>query len=100
MTYGDRVRRVRLDEGMDQRRFAAEIGVEQPTLGRHERLDEPPSRNRRAIASMIQLRFGVPADWVLTGQVPAARSQPVTGDEHAHIIRVDFRSRRLLPAAA
>lgn len=75
MTYGDRVRRARLDQGLTQEEFAEQIGTTQTLLGRHEKLDAPPSRNRRALASMIQLRFGVDADWLLTGDLDSREYQ-------------------------
>ena len=75
MTYGDRVRRARLAQGLTQEQFADEVGVTPTLLGRHETSDEPPTRNRRALAAMIQLRYGIDADWLLTGEsVPAQRS--------------------------
>jgi transcriptional regulator with XRE-family HTH domain len=73
-----------LDEGLNQEEFAQAVGVEPSLIGRHETLNDPPSRNRRALASMIQLRFGVDADWILNGdELPAQRGGKVTGDYRA-----------------
>ena len=78
-TYGDRVRRVRLDTGLTQDEFAEQVGVTQAVISRHEKLDAPPSRNTRSLALLIQLRYDVPANWTLTGTVVAgAGFEPAT----------------------
>ena len=73
MTYGDRLRRARLSQGMDQQAFADAVQVDRALVARHERMDAPPQRNRRALAAQVELRFGVPTEWLLTGTVPAQR---------------------------
>ena len=80
-TYGDRVRRVRLDTGLTQDEFAEQIGVTQAVISRHEKLDAPPSRNTRSLALLIQLRYDVPAKWTLAGEIPVQRELgQVTGE--------------------
>jgi hypothetical protein len=36
-------------------------------------MDAPPQRNRRALVALIELRYRVPSDWLLTGEVPVQR---------------------------
>lgn len=67
ITYGDRLRRVRLDQGLNQEQFAAEVGADRAQIARHELMTVPPQRNRRALAAMVELRYGVPSEWLLTG---------------------------------
>lgn len=67
MTYGDRVRRARLDTGLTQEEFAEEVGSTQGIVGHHEKMDIPPQRNRKALALMIEHRYDVSADWLLSG---------------------------------
>jgi transcriptional regulator with XRE-family HTH domain len=73
-TYGDRLRRARLDTGLTQQQFAEQIGVTQAIISRHEMMDAPPTRNRRVVALLVQMRYGVPSDWLLTGVVPPQRT--------------------------
>jgi transcriptional regulator with XRE-family HTH domain len=72
ITYGDRVRRARLSTGLTQQEFADQVGVTSTLLGRHEGMDEPPTRNRRALAVMIEHAYGIDADWLLTGEAPGS----------------------------
>ena len=55
--FGDRLRRLRLDLGMEQRAFAAEIDIHPATLSRYELATEPP-RVAPLVAAAIQLRYG------------------------------------------
>lgn len=73
ITYGDRLRRTRLAHGLNQAEFAAEVRVDRALIARHELMDAPPQRNRRALAALIELRYGVPSEWLLTGAIPAQR---------------------------
>lgn len=72
-TYGERLRRVRRVAGLTQAQFADEIGCTQSQLSRHEDMEMPPQRGRALIANSVQLRYGVPSDWLLYGVVPAQR---------------------------
>lgn len=74
MTYGDRIRRARLAQGLTQEEFAREVGSTQGIISNHEKLDRPPLRNTRALPLMIQLRYGLDADWLLYGDVPPQRA--------------------------
>lgn len=62
--YGDRLRRIRQDQDLGQRVFAASLGMTASTYARHELLDEVP-RGARLVANSIQLVYGIPAWWVL-----------------------------------
>lgn len=73
ITYGDRLRRTRLAHGLNQAEFADQVRVDRALIARHELMDAPPQRNRRALAALIELRYGVPSDWLLYGVVPAQR---------------------------
>lgn len=69
--FGDRLRRIRLELGMDQRTFAGELGVTNPTLSRYETASGAP-RAAALVAAAVQLRFGS-ADvdlktWLITGR--------------------------------
>lgn len=75
--YGDRLRRIRLDLGMDQRTFADSIQMNSGTYGHHE-LSHHVRRGARQLANSIELRHGVPAWWVLGEDAPAT----VTRQEH------------------
>lgn len=68
--FGDRLRRLRISLGMDQREFAAEVGLKPATLGNYE-LSEATPRSARLVANSIQLRYGIPSSWLLTGEEPA-----------------------------
>lgn len=74
ITYGDRIRRTRLSQGLTQAEFADAIHADRAVVARHELMDEPPGRNRRGLVSLIELRFAVPSDWLLTGVVPPQRT--------------------------
>jgi len=71
--YGLRVRAVRDALDLDQTEFAAAIGSTQGQVSRHEKMKAAPRRNTRMLANSIQLRFRVPAEWLLTGTVPQQR---------------------------
>lgn len=94
--YGDRLRRIRLDLGMDQRQFADSIQMNHGTYGHHE-LSHHVRRGARQLANSIELRHGVPAWWVLgesspdTDELCAARdSNPEPADyvpiRHLHAV--------------
>ena len=55
--FGDKLRRLRLELGMDQREFADEIGVNHATLSRYELSARAP-RSALLVASAVQLRYG------------------------------------------
>ena len=89
ITWGDRLRRLRINRGLDQRHFAELIGVAKPTIGKYELAIDVP-RNHRLVENSIELRFGAgPADF-LRG-IPAGR-QPTgyqtRGRRHLHAVRV------------
>lgn len=62
--FGDRLSRLRLHLGMDQREFAAAIGLTHATLGRYGLVPHEPN-TATLIANSVELRFGVPAEWLL-----------------------------------
>ena len=66
VTWGDRLRRIRLNRHMDQRHFAAAIGVAKPTVGKYEMLGIVP-RNHRLVENSVELRFGPQAAAFLRG---------------------------------
>lgn len=55
---------------MDQRHFSESIGMNHGTYGGHEKRADVP-RGARLIANSIELRWRVPATWLLTGDEPA-----------------------------
>lgn len=68
-TWGDRLRRIRLNRRMDQREFAAAIGVKPATVGNYETSDHEP-RTSALVANTIELRFGPAAAEFLRGPQP------------------------------
>jgi len=93
--FGDRLRRLRLELGLDQRQMAQEIGgIDHATLSRYESSSRTP-RSAPHIAASVQLRFGS-ADvdlrtWLLTGVQPTGFRPPRPGipmprDGHRHVI--------------
>ena len=83
ITFGDRLRRLRMDLHLSQDELGQEIGVSGATIGKYEVLPRP-TRMARHVAASIQLRYGVPAEWMLTGSIPqgpsAADEAQVTHD--------------------
>jgi hypothetical protein len=71
--WGSRLRAVREDIAhMDQRDFAESIGMSHGTYGGHEKRAEVP-RGARLIANSIELRWRVPAAWLMEGDAWAPR---------------------------
>lgn len=65
-TFGDRLRKVRLDEGLDQYQAAEALQVGRSTLANWERGIHTPDRLwRTTIAQRIEALWHVPAPWVL-----------------------------------
>ena len=76
MTFGDRLRRYRISRGLTLRQFADGTSISHATLGRIEHDGgDPADQHTRRAAKLIQLRYGVPADWLLYGSVPAQRKE-------------------------
>lgn len=69
MTWGDRLRRLRLNRGMDQAELAELLGVAKPTIGKYELMPSAP-RQRKLVENTIELRFGARAAAFLRGDVP------------------------------
>lgn len=63
------MRRLRLTLGMTQEEFGAAVGISGATVGKYEIQPRTPKLGR-VIANSVQLRFGVPAQWLLTGAEP------------------------------
>lgn len=79
LTFGDRLRRARLNLGLDQRDFAKGIDMHHATVSRYEHDGGRGDSSTRRVALLIQLRYGVSADWLLYGTVPEQRGE-VTGE--------------------
>ena len=57
VTFGDRLRRLRLSQGMDQKQFGDAIGVSGATVGKYElQLHDP--RQARLVLNSIRLVYG------------------------------------------
>jgi len=67
VTWGDRLRRIRINRHMGQEAFADELGVAKPTIGKYEVMTTPP-RTRRLIENSVELRFGQQAAAFLRGR--------------------------------
>lgn len=91
MGYGDRLRRIRLSLGMDQREFAASIQMVKGTYAHHE-LSTYVRRGGRQIANSIELRHQVPAWWTLGSPPPegvVVEEAPSTGLEPVTVRLMD-----------
>ncbi len=72
--FGDRLHRYRLSRGMTLREFAQGTNVSHATIGRYERIGGNPNDPAvQRLATLLQLRHRVPAEWLLTGTVPQQR---------------------------
>lgn len=72
ITFGDRLRRLRLDVGVTQSQFGDLIGLSAGTIAKYELMPEPPARPR-VLRNLLELRYGAGiATWVLTGQAPSS----------------------------
>ena len=68
-TWGDRLRRIRLNRHLDQGHFAALLGgIKKPTVGKYELAGDPP-RNHELIEAAVELKFGKEAADYLRGQI-------------------------------
>lgn len=64
--FGDRLRRLRITVGMTQDEFGEAIGLAGATIGKYELIAYEP-KTAKLVANSVQLRFGVPAGWLLYG---------------------------------
>lgn len=65
-SFGDRIRKVRVELGMDQREFAAKLGIKAPTLSSYEAgRANPRARDLPKLASRLELLTGVPRSWFM-----------------------------------
>lgn len=80
VTFGDRLRRARLNLGMDQRDFAKGIDVHHATISRYEHDGGRDDASTRRLAHLVQGRYGIDAAWLLTGDVPGQRERGVPPD--------------------
>jgi len=74
--FGDRLHRYRLSRGMTLRQFAEGTNVSHATIGRYERIGgnlSDPAVQR--LAKLLQLRHGVPAEWLLQGTAPDPKTE-------------------------
>jgi transcriptional regulator with XRE-family HTH domain len=69
ITFGDRLRRLRLETRTTQDGFGDMIGLSGATIAKYELRSERPVRDR-VLRNLLTLRFGQPvADWVLDGNL-------------------------------
>jgi hypothetical protein len=78
---------------MDQREFADSIGMNHGTYGGHEKRVATP-RGAKLIANSIELRWRVPAQWVLTGEWAPRGSNPQPTDYRPRLAPVVTLSSR------
>lgn len=64
-TVGDRLRKARELTGMDQKDFAAALGMSRNTVSNYEVGNTPP---KRMALNAWALATGIPVEWLLTGQ--------------------------------
>ena len=85
VTWGDRLRRIRINRQLNQDELADALGVTKPTVGKYELLPFTP-RNHRLVENVIELRFGRAAADFLRG------SRQPTGSRvrRLHVVRDDL----------
>jgi transcriptional regulator with XRE-family HTH domain len=64
---GSRLKRIREEKGLNQRKFAEEIGISQGMLSGIENGTEKFSKRTQKV---VCLKFGIEDTWLLTGQGP------------------------------
>lgn len=80
-SFGDKVRKIRRAKGMTQTEFAQALGVGDRAAAAWESIDDRMPRDVVAIAKRIEVRFQVPAAWLLGLEVPTPPSpDPLDGD--------------------
>lgn len=74
--FGDRLRRVRIEAKMTQDEFGEAVGLAGATIGRYELVSHQP-KTAKVVANSVQLRFGIPAEWLLSGELPSPTQSTV-----------------------
>ncbi|WP_175280155.1 helix-turn-helix domain-containing protein [Prescottella equi] len=78
-SFGDKMRKARQTIGMDQREFAAQLGVKAGSLAGWE-TDRTKPRDVVAVAKRVELLTHIPAAWILGIQeTPAGPNGPDGG---------------------
>ena len=68
--YGDRLRRTRARLGLDIREMSAAVMHTRSTYARHEKAIRPQDEpHAERLAALVEYRFGVPAEWLPTGDM-------------------------------
>lgn len=80
ITFGDRVRRLRITYGMNQEKFGESIAFSGAAVAKWERMDHTPRSGRRII-NAVELRFGPEAARFLRDPQP-------TGCRPRHLVLV------------
>jgi transcriptional regulator with XRE-family HTH domain len=75
-TAADRFRKAREHAGLDQGQLAEATGLARQTVSNYER--GATSRPRRAVANLWAMATGVPAGWLLEGEVRPEGFEPPT----------------------
>lgn len=68
MTQCDRIRLILQENKLKQRQLAAELGVTESYISKL--LKEPNIRLSQSVATLIEVKYGYCADWVLNGKEP------------------------------
>ena len=66
ITWGDRLRRLRINRHMTQNQFADSIGLSRPAIGQYELMDDEP-RAHRLVENSVELVYGREAADFLRG---------------------------------
>lgn len=79
MLDGEKLRRLRLSRGLDQRGLAAKVGIKQPTLSGYERnsIANPKSENVRKLAEF----YGVSIEDLMLPEPADPGPEPMTDRE-------------------
>lgn len=104
-TFGDRLRKVRTELGMDQREFAMKLDLKAPTLSSYEAgRANPRARDLPSLAARLELLTGVPKAWFigwetvgLDGIEPPTST--VESQQFMPVISLDDYRSRAQPAA-
>lgn len=79
ITFGDRLRRLRLDTRTTQDMFGDMIGLSGATIAKYELRTAAPVRER-VLRNLLALRFGqAVANWVVDGDIPPSTDYELEG---------------------
>ena len=84
-TFGDKFRKARRISGLDQREFAARVGLTASTVAAYEGDRATPRlRDVGSLAKRIQLLTGIEQSWFMEFEMPSTGPAPTGGGTALH----------------